>query len=407
MKKCINCGTDIEDAALFCPECGAKQISESVFCPNCGTQLPSGAAFCSECGTPINAETPAAAPVAVSGEFSVENLFKSRQQEYAASQQIAIKEEQKRLAEEAARKAEELARKEEEERIKREEEERKKAEAKAKREEEKRKKEEQARLKREEDERKKAEAADAKRLKEEQERLKREEEAQKAVEANKKKAKEKATKVQAAEPNINDNAVEPVKIEPQHATMESVDLGLSVKWAKCNLGAKDPEEFGDYFAWGEVSPKDEYGYGSNYKHAVRGYVTKYNTNSKYGNTVDGIKQLEPSDDAAHQILGGGWRMPTMKEVDELRTNCSISFTSINGVKGVKIKSKKKGYTDNWIFLPGAGYRSDELRSSSKCYYWTSSLYTRRPDCGFKFFWDEVSEDCIERYYGLTIRPVMK
>lgn len=384
-KKCNNCGAYIEETAMFCPECGAKQISGSKICTKCGESLPLGASFCSECGTPINANSSPAAPAAASRAFSIEDLIKSKQQEYAVSQRKAIKEEQKRLAEEAERKAKEQARKEEEERLNREEEEKKKAEAKAKREGKKRQKEEQERFKREEEAAQKAE-----------------EQARKKASTEKKATKEKTATVQA---------VKPVKSEPQHESMEFVDLGLSVKWARCNLGAKEPEEFGDYYAWGEIE-KYDFKDDRHYKFQVKGSgLTKYNTKETYGKVVDNIKQLELSDDAAHQILGGGWRMPTIMEVDELIKSCSLVSTTINGVKGLRIRSKIKGYTDKWIFLPAAGYGFYEsppkISSSYDCFYWTSSLYTRRPDSALTVFCDIVYEGRMDRYCGLSIRPVIK
>ena len=204
------------------------------------------------------------------------------------------------------------------------------------------------------------------------------------------------------------SAPKPKPAEPKRPLMEYVDLGLSVKWAKWNLGATAPEESGDYFAWGETSPKSEYEY-DNYRFCEdgKGYV-KYNTKDSYG-SVDNLKQLGLCDDAAHHILGGGWRMPTAKEVKELYDNCSFSRTTINGVKGYKVKSKKKGHTDKWIFFPDAGYKyGNELRVLNQySFHWTSSLYTRRPDCGLTFFMDLVHEDKFERYIGLPIRPVCK
>ena len=191
--------------------------------------------------------------------------------------------------------------------------------------------------------------------------------------------------------------------------MEYVDLGLSVKWAKWNLGATAPEESGDFFAWGETSPKSEYE-SDNYRFSEKGKgLVKYNSKDNYGSVVDSLKQLELCDDAAHHILGGDWRMPTGKEVKELEDNCSISRTKINGIKGYKVKSKKKGYSDKWIFFPDAGYKyGKELTVLNQySFYWTSSLYTRRPDCGLKFFMDLIYEDKFERYKGLPIRPVTK
>ena len=200
----------------------------------------------------------------------------------------------------------------------------------------------------------------------------------------------------------------PKPAEPKRPPMEYVDLGLSVKWAKWNLGATAPEESGDFFAWGETSPKSEYE-SDNYRFSEKGKgLVKYNSKDNYGSVVDNLKQLELCDDAAHVILGGDWRMPTAKEIKELNDNCSFSRTTINGVKGSKLKSKKKGYTDRWIFFPDTGFKSgEEVLGCKEGFYWTSSLYTRRPDCGLMIFCNNWDDDRSDRYHGLAIRPVFK
>ena len=200
----------------------------------------------------------------------------------------------------------------------------------------------------------------------------------------------------------------PKPAEPKRPPMEYVDLGLSVKWAKWNLGATAPEESGDFFAWGETSPKSEYE-SDNYRFSEKGKgLVKYNSKDNYGSVVDNLKQLELCDDAAHVILGGDWRMPTAKEIKELNDNCSFSRTTINGVKGSKLKSKKKGYTDRWIFFPDTGFKSgEEVLGCKEGFYWTSSLYTRRPDCGLMIFCNNWDDDRSDRYHGLAIRPVSK
>ena len=204
------------------------------------------------------------------------------------------------------------------------------------------------------------------------------------------------------------SAAKPKPAEPKRPSMEYVDLGLSVKWAKWNLGATAPEESGDFFAWGETSPKSEYE-SDNYRFSEKGKgLVKYNSKDNYGSVVDNLKQLELCDDAAHVILGGDWRMPTAKEIKELNDNCSFSRTTINGVKGSKLKSKKKGYTDRWIFFPDTGFKSGEKVLGCKDgFYWTSSLYTRRPNCGLMIFCNDWDDDRSDRYHGLAIRPVFK
>ena len=204
------------------------------------------------------------------------------------------------------------------------------------------------------------------------------------------------------------SAAKPKPAEPKRPSMEYVDLGLSVKWAKWNLGATAPEESGDFFAWGETSPKSEYE-SDNYRFSEKGKgLVKYNSKDNYGSVVDNLKQLELCDDAAHVILGGDWRMPTAKEIKELNDNCSFSRTTINGVKGSKVKSKKKGYTDRWIFFPDTGFKSgEEVLGCKEGFYWTSSLYTRRPNCGLMIFCNDWDDDRSDRYHGLAIRPVFK
>ena len=185
-----------------------------------------------------------------------------------------------------------------------------------------------------------------------------------------------------------------------------VDLGLSVKWATCNVGAKYPDEYGDYFAWGEVEPKTEYNW-STYKWCNGSYdtQTKYCTNSSYG-TVDNKTVLDAEDDAAAVNWGGAWRMPTKAEQDELRNNCTWTLTTQNGVNGYKVTSKSNG---NSIFLPAAGYRyvSSLLYAGSNGYYWSSSLYTGGPNdaCGLGFSSDGVGWGSGGRYDGQSVRPV--
>ena len=190
---------------------------------------------------------------------------------------------------------------------------------------------------------------------------------------------------------------------------EYVDLGLSVKWATCNVGATKPEEYGDYFAWGETRPKAIYDW-STYKwcNGSKTTLTKYNTKSDYG-YVDNKTELEASDDAARVNWGGSWRMPTLAEQNELRTECTWEWTTQNGVYGYKVTSKKAGYTDKSIFLPGTGYRYDSSLSSgvSDGYYWSSSLDTDNPGYAYRlFFYSEyVLWNTESRYYGQSVRPV--
>ena len=194
--------------------------------------------------------------------------------------------------------------------------------------------------------------------------------------------------------------------EPVNNGHEYVDLGLSVKWATCNVGASKPEEYGDYFAWGETQPKDYYDW-STYKWCNGSYdtLTKYNTNSSDG-TVDNKTTLDLSDDAARANWGGSWRMPTSAEQDELCNNCTWTCTKINGVEVYKVTSNING---NFIFLPIAGYRrySDLKYAGGYGDYWSSSLDTDNPKGAYELSLcsDHVGRSSESSCYGLSVRPV--
>ena len=191
-----------------------------------------------------------------------------------------------------------------------------------------------------------------------------------------------------------------------HNGYNYVDLGLSVKWATCNIGASKPEGYGYYFAWGETEPKTTYDW-TTYKwcRGSNATLTKYNTDNDYG-IVDNQIQLELSDDAARVILGGNWRVPTKAEQEELRMKCTWTVTTINGVNGYKVTSKGNG---NSIFLPAAGFRSfSSLQNAGQigC-YWSSSLYTREPISALygQLYLSDADSKFANRYYGLSVRPV--
>lgn len=194
---------------------------------------------------------------------------------------------------------------------------------------------------------------------------------------------------------------------------EYVDLGLSVKWAAFNVGATKPEEFGDYFAWGETKPKEDYSWPA-YKWCNGSYdsLTKYNTKSDYG-TVDDMTVLDPEDDVAHVRWGGSWRMPTKAEQEELLDSCTWTWfdsgnTEFNGVAGCKVTSNVEGYTDRSIFLPASGYRESLLLGGVGYYgYYMSSLCSGSPYFARVL---ELSSDSRRIYYafrcnGQSVRPV--
>lgn len=185
---------------------------------------------------------------------------------------------------------------------------------------------------------------------------------------------------------------------------EYVDLGLSVKWATCNVGAASPEDCGDHFAWGETEPKDKYD-GDTYKwYSDFHRITKYCTSSSFG-TFDDKEVLDPEDDAAHVNWGGNWRMPTESEQEELLNNCIWEWTTQNGVNGYKVTSKING---NSIFLPAAGRRSNGLGDVGyRGDYWSSSLdwsYSENAYCIY-FYSDIEGLSRDKRIFGLSIRAV--
>ena len=199
---------------------------------------------------------------------------------------------------------------------------------------------------------------------------------------------------------------------PSNKPAEAVDLGLpsGVKWASYNLGAIKPEEYGDYYAWGETSPKNDYLWET-YKWCIGSSTTltnliKYNTSSRYG-TVDNKTQLELSDDAAHANWGGNWRMPTKAEFDELKSNCTYTWITRDGVKGYQVTSKKNG---NSIFLPAGGYWYGAYvnHAGSDGVYWSSSLNKDYPDNAWRLDFQSslFITNSFNRSYGLSVRPVI-
>ena len=186
---------------------------------------------------------------------------------------------------------------------------------------------------------------------------------------------------------------------------EAVDLGLSVKWANMNVGAISPEDYGDYFAWGETAPKSNYSW-STYKwcNGSNTTLTKYNTKSSYG-TVDNKTVLDPEEDAAHVNWGGSWRMPTNEEWTELRTECTWTWTSQNGVNGRKVT----GPNGNSIFLPATGYWIGFGLADAGSYgdYWSSSLRTDDPYHAYYVAFNSVGVSVYfcYRYPGPSVRPV--
>ena len=183
-----------------------------------------------------------------------------------------------------------------------------------------------------------------------------------------------------------------------------VDLGLSVKWATTNVGATTPEGYGNYFAWGETSPKEVYDWSTYFDSNNGETFTKY----YHGG---GKTTLDPEDDAAHVNWGGDWRMPTFDETYELQNNCTFDWKENyngTGVNGHLVTSKKNG---NSIFLPAAGYyyEGSSLLWVGECgYYWSSSLDEYESNSASNIYFFPTSFGARNdrlRSCGLPVRPV--
>ena len=181
-----------------------------------------------------------------------------------------------------------------------------------------------------------------------------------------------------------------------------VDLGLSVNWATCNVGAENPEEYGNYYAWGETTTKDIYDY---YNNAT--YGLSYSELKSQG-YIDENGNLTLSHDAARVNWGGDWRMPTSDEFNELSTQCTWNWEKQNNVDGYVVT----GPNGNSIFLPAAGERCGEMLQNAKDIgsYWSSKYSSECYDetsFGHNFGYGIQESAEYIRYYGLTIRPVIR
>ena len=178
----------------------------------------------------------------------------------------------------------------------------------------------------------------------------------------------------------------------------AVDLGLpsGTKWANMNVGAEKPEDYGDYFAWGETKPKDVYDW-STYIHCDGSEETCHDL----GSDISGKKDY----DAATANWGLPWKMPTDEQCKELEDNCTSEWTQENGIYGRKFT----GPNGATIFLPAAGYRWDSNLDNADSYggYWSSTLTESDPGRA----WDLIfrSGGVLTNYYyrssGLSVRPV--
>lgn len=196
--------------------------------------------------------------------------------------------------------------------------------------------------------------------------------------------------VEPFQPNTGEQA-EPIK--------SVVDLGLSVKWATCNLGADSPEQIGDYYAWGETATKNEYT-------ETTYFDTNYSTFQLSGEkNICGTNR-----DAAYVRLGKDWRMPTTEEIHELVNSCTWTEETLNGVLGIRGTASN----GNSIFFPITGmFAGDRIQSTSQGCYWSGELYADGAYSSkhaailifFKFKSNEIHSSYYYRFEGMAIRPV--
>ena len=196
-----------------------------------------------------------------------------------------------------------------------------------------------------------------------------------------------------------------VKVRYTHRKHESVDLGLSVLWATTNVGARNPQDYGNYFAFGETEPKDMFTEW-NYRFGPKGikFTERYDSTrfDKYGTAL-----LDAVDDAAAANWGKGWRMPTKAEKEELMA-CNWEWITVDGVYGAKITSNVPGYEDRSIFIPATGFLdgNEPIDEGERVVLWTSSLFKY----GSVWHYGNKSEKLdrnpkLNYYNGMTVRPV--
>lgn len=202
-----------------------------------------------------------------------------------------------------------------------------------------------------------------------------------------------------------------------------VDLGLSVKWAKCNLGARTPFESGQYYAWGDslsfptkhIYNEESYIWYSGRDTIVHDFINiplmiKYGSKNDPYNTLTETKTtLDKTDDPATILLGPPWRTPSSDELQELIECCIWTYCTIKGVSGYKVMSRD---SNNYIFLPTSGFVVDsEIKGKHIGYYWSNTLSDASMGANMLFISHSIyGEDkiCVQgelRWLGLNIRPV--
>ena len=175
----------------------------------------------------------------------------------------------------------------------------------------------------------------------------------------------------------------------------AINLGLSVEWASCNMGARKPWFVGNFYAWGDVTPES-------------GSFTESNYIYPYAVTTN---LTDVGADAARSEYGSKWRMPTAADFTELYNGCTKVWVEDSDRYGWKFKSTKTGYTDQWIFIPAGGYRNENglQEDNTLGYYWTSEPHPTNDKYAthIKLSSSERTTGYNFRYYGMNIRPVYK
>ena len=217
-------------------------------------------------------------------------------------------------------------------------------------------------------------------------------------------------------PNPGRDTTQPGPNPPQPVPEGWVDLGLpsGLLWATCNVGAQSPEEYGNYYAWGETATKEVYAWSTYHYCTVDddgnlSTLTKYNIHTLFG-TLDSLTTLQALDDAAKTALGASARTPTREEWLELINNTTVEWISINGVYGRKYTAAN----GSSIFLPAAReYCGDVLyHAENEAFYWSASLYEASSNRAWNFhylgdYFATGGQGMIvsERYFGMPVRAV--
>ena len=193
------------------------------------------------------------------------------------------------------------------------------------------------------------------------------------------------------------SAIDSMKFSKYITPGVAIDLGLSVKWANCNVGASSPEGYGGNYAWGETEEKSNYEWDT-YQY----YNSKNYEFINIGSSICGTQY-----DVARVKWGGSWRMPTIQEQQELCVKCTWKWTTYNGVNGQLVT----GPNGNSIFLPTASYRlgTDVYDQGSNGFYWSGTLGISDSNYAYSLYFDDYGWSNWSgrkyRKYGLTVRPV--